>query len=1853
MMNFARTRLAWLIACLPAACSSEPAELGEIQSELQRGPETMVYDQGWRVDQHLRFVVDANHDGRSDLIGFGNTGVVVAKADENGGYGSGILAIANLGNNQGWTPANSVRMPVDVNGDGLLDVVGFGASNVVVALGLESGGFGPLTSWTLDFTAQRGWTTSHARFVGDVTGDGYADVVGINDWGVYVGAASKANGGTWSFKPMKMWIRAFSPTLGGWNSADHPRMLADINGDGLADIIGFGGSGVWVSKSDGTRFLDPVKVSTAFGYNAGWRIASHIRTAANLNGDQYADLIGIGPNGVQVALGNSGGFAAPQMWSTQLGDSDGWLASQHVRLIGDVDGDGRDDIVGIKSDHVYVARNNGAGFDPLAVVSDELTPARGWEVAKHPRMLADVDGDRQLELVGFFNDAVYWQTLMPDVSIPADWTAPTCSASRLSSPAPGFCEGPWRYTKSNRIVSADPSCPQVCTANASCAKWENGVSTVSSTVKTSVISSGTRTCTQFCNNLGCGNITCQGTISQPTTACKNDATSRLSAIRTSVQNEIAAEPTFENAAAQQARSDAARNAASVTPLYATEQYDVTVDPAPGGTVKRWKERWRCKQSVVTPKPIVAANEACGCTTFSNGTCEHDTGTAATLFTEPGALRPVGFGIGAQECLTYDDLPATTPTEVQTKFEKLWSAQTISPSTVSAEDFQHALVRRMKLVYELWGEQLINQRTPNDQLHRAMSLYSSYPEINPSCALVDASPAPAACTSPLVTATHGDLVRCQRLVDTHASEGVASIAMTDCAALLNGYLDLEALSADDAACDGPHLRELGAKTLLALEDRQLGVITSAPTSLGALPRQLWLLDKWYQVSKRAESLGVFEADDQQRRDTSYLLGRLWDHVRASSGADAQLAGLSQSSTADEAEQALGLSAAASRQSEQAVVSALFTVPGVIMPEAVTLTRPPLRSLPLLALLGDALKPFVDDLDGIAVYHDIACQFRDCRAASTNTPSRNAWTILASLESSSMGANVSADPFALAGWKTVLAKVANQQGVLTQAITDAVSEPGGLTGASSESDVHPLGRPLWLLYKHARAFHDHYEATGIFESTVPNRLQGSLLEQSQLSVVNALRARANALGGTVTQYRSGLVAALQAQLAVMSTGAQISDLTNQRLHKALEMDQKLVNIEGLRASGEDEAEAFGSLAASFADVQAALDSGAYVQVGDTETFELDGQDGQYTGGHPAPASVSAHTITGLTAGEMLVVQTTGSWTPTCALTTTSWILPDGSAGGSPDLTDAVTGPEGYALSVSESGVAVSAVGGSAGVTDSLSMSARVCVTDGPIGEATGVKVEACIQREHTASASVTWSESTSTESRTSAAFATGLRLRETPFPEAPVGSLLVVLTDPATNAVRDVRVVHSGGTSILIEGASNAYFVVNDKQCSSASTTNKLSVTVRPVLSATAVAQQALVAMADVLALMRQQQDTLAAQGTMLPNQATLIRQQAAQLLQARLGEINVTELPAPLASLFEAFVSHEIVATERRIEIAAVHRSLDLDLIELRLIDDELKAGADRARLQRLVPQWLLRDLDHDHLRVSLVDVLSVARDYLKPTLDLWYPHALDGVSFGPEINKLLDADVDTSLVSLADAGQTFVNSLLNAYENATFGAKPNAPTLPVIVLTFPRPGFEPTNAFWREVDAARAQRVWDAIDHHTMAHFEITPDDFYSSVGGDAVLPCTEVVPVIKSMALYVVRPGADSSNQLLNSIGRTFQGFGGANQSFVTVGGPRVYQLADPTSGALSVWQAFNLPVRYGEPEATVSTFLNTPRQTRPVGLSASGEFDVDFSVLGSLPQQGALGADDPAPATEIQLVLEIDSRASATRPTWVSRCQ
>src|SRR4030095_6348742 len=76
-----------------------------------------------------------------------------------------------------------------------------------------------------------GWTSQNLfpRELADVNGDGRADIVAFGQSGVFVALANGAG----SFNAANLVFQGFGASAGGWTSQDrYPRELADVNGDG-------------------------------------------------------------------------------------------------------------------------------------------------------------------------------------------------------------------------------------------------------------------------------------------------------------------------------------------------------------------------------------------------------------------------------------------------------------------------------------------------------------------------------------------------------------------------------------------------------------------------------------------------------------------------------------------------------------------------------------------------------------------------------------------------------------------------------------------------------------------------------------------------------------------------------------------------------------------------------------------------------------------------------------------------------------------------------------------------------------------------------------------------------------------------------------------------------------------------------------------------------------------------------------------------------------------------------------------------------------------------------------------------------------------------------------------------------------------------------------------------------------------------------------------------------------------------------------------------------------------------------------------------------------------------------------
>jgi hypothetical protein len=278
-------------------CNHTPGHLGWAPQLVVRN---LGYDAGgWRVDKHPRTLADTTGDGRADIVGFGNAGVYVSQAKADGSFGPVTLVVDNFGYNAGgWRVDKHPRFLADTTGDGRADIVGFGNAGVYVSRANPDGSYGPVTLVVADFGYDAGgWRVDkHPRFVVDINGDGRADIVGFGNAGVYVSLAQPDG----SFGPVTRVVDNFGYDAGGWRVDKHPRLLADTTGDGRLDIVGFGSAGVWVSRAlTGGGYEAPQLIITNFGYDAGgWRVEQHPRFVVDVTGDHRAEIVGFGNAGV-------------------------------------------------------------------------------------------------------------------------------------------------------------------------------------------------------------------------------------------------------------------------------------------------------------------------------------------------------------------------------------------------------------------------------------------------------------------------------------------------------------------------------------------------------------------------------------------------------------------------------------------------------------------------------------------------------------------------------------------------------------------------------------------------------------------------------------------------------------------------------------------------------------------------------------------------------------------------------------------------------------------------------------------------------------------------------------------------------------------------------------------------------------------------------------------------------------------------------------------------------------------------------------------------------------------------------------------------------------------------------------------------------------------------------------------------------------------------------------------------------------------------------------------------------------------------------------------------------------------
>jgi VCBS repeat protein len=309
-------------------------------------------------------VADLNSDGKADVVGVNSTAVFVFLGKGDGTFTIGAQYSAPMGTVQ--------AVFADFNGDGNLDVAMASAGLVTVLLGKGDGTFKPPITST-------GVASPFLIATGDINGDGKLDLVESDNSACQGGLQAcqiytlLGNGdGTFSApeNPVATPPVAFNVELA----------LADLNGDGKADLVVAAQPFAQIYLSNGTGFT-PGRAYYLLDEFTGAQI-SMIPVIADFNHDGKPDVV----INQYLMQGNGDGTFQATIATLQGGSA---------AATGDFNQDGNPDIAVLTSSGVNVFLGDGTGaFSLHASYTLPVAPGGIPSITT-----VDINGDGKLDLV--------------------------------------------------------------------------------------------------------------------------------------------------------------------------------------------------------------------------------------------------------------------------------------------------------------------------------------------------------------------------------------------------------------------------------------------------------------------------------------------------------------------------------------------------------------------------------------------------------------------------------------------------------------------------------------------------------------------------------------------------------------------------------------------------------------------------------------------------------------------------------------------------------------------------------------------------------------------------------------------------------------------------------------------------------------------------------------------------------------------------------------------------------------------------------------------------------------------------------------------------------------------------------------------------------------------------------------------------------------------------------------------------------------------------------------------------------------------------------------------------------------
>ncbi|WP_437913729.1 hypothetical protein WME73_46050 [Sorangium sp. So ce302] len=1222
------------------------------------------------------------------------------------------------------------------------------------------------------------------------------------------------------------------------------------------------------------------------------------------------------------------------------------------------------------------------------------------------------------------------------------------------------------------------------------------------------------------------------------------------------------------------------------------------------------------------------------------------------------------------CRTCDSLPLSansSNTEVRAKFDCLKAqldAFPTLPAAAGGANLKRELVSRLKLLFELKSHQLT--QTQQVWMH---ALYKAEGALSGTCGTAFTPPAgvPTSCdASGAMTYLNNWMAMCTRMSSPHVPAASAASVISECALAAAKVAEVSDECQGQAYRDAYHTMWMDLFAHSLTNFKRVGA-DKLPDSADVQLR-LQHINAWYHAAA-THLYPAPAADDRLWREASDMLRLFWQAAYDQSLVSSVTGGDGHRTTTATALDPLNTGL----KVDHAVVSAALT-PATL----------PLDGPVLLMLLGDGLRGLHERMEDFSHLHDLGCRFKGCEAGAVQTEMSELWSLFAAAADPARlpgaltaATQLAASPYAgHSGWRDVFNKLSQKHATFQAAVTSSLGVATYSPSLLTEPDPGRLSPPVVALakmFQRADAATDSYARIGSFRGLARNTLRMGIQESKRAALdaeVQRSEALLTAAKDDYVAHRAQYVTNVLQQLDNGSDREELTQDLERKVREFYELNEDLVGLKDNIAI--DEAQ-FGEFAAAFntAREQEATAGEQMIERAPPQTLNLTGGSARYSppaGGVENDVLRFAVQRNGAVfslhagKGDILNLTSTGSYVPSCALRTTQlpvpWV-PGATAG----VVSSPTGPGGYLVTYENDRFQAYSVGES--TFDGVSQTERSCVGAAGnlvvnfygLGGGATATLDDCSELTH--GSQTTTSDQRGFEQRTSASLAAGLRLPGTPFPDAPVGSLLLVELPRGgilRSQIRDVRVLQEPNTSVVVNSnEADYYLVVNDKAGCGADPIGaayNLALDIQHLTPSGAVARAMGQAMAETLTELRNSVPAKLTQGAVTPSELGALRAAADLKLLTKFAAAcpgcAASQMPDVYRSLFDAFVSKELAQLERRVQIYALERAIETLQLEFQFLRDDLASNEEKARLLELLPMWNLRNLDGHKMRDGLRALSTLVTDYLHPVMDLRYPGTAGNLRTHAALTNLVRADWSAAFPELTVKALDAVTAIKSALSlSRTTDTNPH---YTLVALSFPKPvapGEEDeAPSTWSTADGERSEAVWSSLLSTGRFTLKITPEDLYTSEGGNGGwLQCTEAAPILHTMAFYVVRPNG-YNNETLNGQMKRAAVQWASTFDFTGEDVTKTYVMDSPE------WLVGSPRVLFGGAGNALAKFQEhetlkdeSDQNIAGDGLSPFGTMEVDLAGLRNAPSP----LDD---ATELVVTMQVDRRTvlSASQPTWCS---